>query len=258
MKIIEVNPFLIAVLVVVWGVSVGFSKIGYENKITKLQSTIKEKDNQIECLKQDLDELSISKCFKVDVTAYSPTKRETDSTPFITASNKRVQEGYIAISRDLEPYLKFGDQVYIEGLGTYEVQDRMNKRWRNKVDVFFCNTKDAWKFGKLKNLKMWKLGCNMKKKKTLFDKAVEKGTVPAISLALVAGNLEANEKLTNSIIKDKNKRIEKLEAELAEQKEYVHRIQKRFNHFFFEAPKYESKDGRLLPAKMWLMQEEDF
>ena len=90
----------------------------------------------------------------VDVTAYSPTKRETDSTPFTTASNKRVKEGYIAISRDLEAHLSFGDKVFIEGLGIFEVQDRMNRRWKHRIDLFFFDTKKAINFGKMKK-EMW-------------------------------------------------------------------------------------------------------
>ncbi|MFC1855243.1 hypothetical protein ACFL2A_01695 [Thermodesulfobacteriota bacterium] len=99
----------------------------------------------------------------VDVTAYSPTKRETDSTPFTTASNKRVQEGYIAISRDLEQYLSFGDKVFIKDIGIFEVQDRMNRRWKKRVDLFFFDTKEARIFGKVKK-EMWILE---KKDKTL-------------------------------------------------------------------------------------------
>jgi len=90
----------------------------------------------------------------VDVTAYSPTKRECDSTPFITASNKRVKEGYIAVSRDLEAYVGFGDKVFIKGLGIFEVQDRMNRRWKKRIDLFFFDTKQARRFGKKKR-EMW-------------------------------------------------------------------------------------------------------
>ena len=45
----------------------------------------------------------------VTITAYSPRKGETDNTPFITASNKRVREGIIALSRDLEEELSIED-----------------------------------------------------------------------------------------------------------------------------------------------------
>ncbi len=102
--------------------------------------------------------------FQVDVTAYSPTVSETDSTPLITASNKMVKEGYIAVSRDLEAYLEFGDKVFIEDIGIFEVQDRMNRRWSKRVDIFFYNTKRAIQFGKVKK-KMWILDSKKHPKK---------------------------------------------------------------------------------------------
>jgi len=88
----------------------------------------------------------------VTITAYSPRKGETDSTPFITASNKRVREGIIAISRDLEEelQLKFGDQIHIEELGVFQFEDRMHKRKKKHVDIFMHDTKRALKFGKQK------------------------------------------------------------------------------------------------------------
>lgn len=88
----------------------------------------------------------------VTVTAYSPRKRETDNTPFVTAFNKRVKMGTIAISRDLEDVhgWRHGDMVHLEGIGTFQVWDRMNKRFKRRVDVFFFKTKDAKRFGRVK------------------------------------------------------------------------------------------------------------
>lgn len=85
----------------------------------------------------------------VTVTAYAPLRAQTDSTPFTTASNQRVRTGICALSRDLEKHLdlEFGDSVHIAGIGTYEFQDRMNKRWKKRVDIFFWKNKDAKKFG---------------------------------------------------------------------------------------------------------------
>ena len=123
----------------------------YEN------SEIKEKKEPVHSY-EIVDSGEIFKNVNVDVTAYSPTVGQTDSTPFTTASNKRVKEGYIAISRDLEDYLTFGDKVFIEDLGIFEVQDRMNRRWQARVDIFFNETKDAIEFGKHKK-KMWILEC---------------------------------------------------------------------------------------------------
>jgi len=84
----------------------------------------------------------------LEVTAYSPTERETDSTPYINASMQRVRAGTVAVSRDLwgEGWV-FGKRVYIEGLGVYEIADLMHVRWKNRVDIFMPKTSWAREFG---------------------------------------------------------------------------------------------------------------
>ena len=94
----------------------------------------------------------------VTVTAYSPRVQETDDTPYITASNTRVAEGTIAVSRDL--WLAgwaFGKKVFIEcasgkkgreeskaGLcGIFLIQDAMNQRYTKRIDIFIHSTKKA-------------------------------------------------------------------------------------------------------------------
>ena len=83
----------------------------------------------------------------VTVTIYHADPKQTDSTPFITASNQTIdslnpaKHRWIAVSRDLEPLgFTFGACVYIEGIseeldGEWEVQDRMNKRWKKRIDL---------------------------------------------------------------------------------------------------------------------------
>lgn len=85
----------------------------------------------------------------VTVSAYSPTEEECDEDPYITAYQKPVKEGTIAISRDLEEELGWGigDKVYLTGLGVFEVWDRMHPRWKKKVDIFFHDTDKAVSFG---------------------------------------------------------------------------------------------------------------
>ena len=89
---------------------------------------------------------------EVEVTAYSPSKAQTDNNPFETASGKIVkpaeleQVGLIAVSRDLikEYGLKWGDTIWI----AFQVEDTMNKRIKNGVDIFFRNQDLARKFGR--------------------------------------------------------------------------------------------------------------
>jgi len=66
-----------------------------------------------------------------------------------TASGKHVKTGYIAVSRDLERKhgLKFGDKVFITGMGEFEIQDRTGLTRRNWVDVYMTSYKKAKRFG---------------------------------------------------------------------------------------------------------------
>ena len=85
----------------------------------------------------------------VTVTAYTACERECDSTPSITASNKQIYLGVIALSRDIEKdfNIVFGDVVHLQGLGHFVFEDRMNKRWKNRVDIYFEDRKEAQAFG---------------------------------------------------------------------------------------------------------------
>lgn len=91
--------------------------------------------------------------FQITLTGYSSTPDQTDSTPFVTASNQRVRPGILALSRDLlRPYnpegpFRFGDEVEIVGVGTFRVEDTMNARWRRRGDVWFPSRNQALKFG---------------------------------------------------------------------------------------------------------------
>jgi 3D (Asp-Asp-Asp) domain-containing protein len=90
---------------------------------------------------------------KVVATGYSSSIFETDSTPFITASNTRTRTGILALSRDLlkrynpgAPF-DFGDRVHVPGLGEFIVEDSMNSRWNNRIDVWFPSRLQALRFG---------------------------------------------------------------------------------------------------------------
>jgi 3D (Asp-Asp-Asp) domain-containing protein len=83
----------------------------------------------------------------VTVTAYSYAGGQYPHN--ITASGRKVKEGMVAVSRDLERNLKlaFGDRVLLHGLGVFEVQDRMAASQRKKVDVFMNTDSKARRFG---------------------------------------------------------------------------------------------------------------
>ncbi len=78
---------------------------------------------------------------RVIATAYISSTSETDSTPFLAAWSNRIRPGMkiIAVSNDLirEFGITNGSKVRISGLsGIYTVRDKMNKRWRRRIDIY--------------------------------------------------------------------------------------------------------------------------
>jgi len=90
---------------------------------------------------------------QVTATAYTSHAGETDDTPTLAAWNEHLKPGMkaIAVSRDLlKAGLTHGTEVSIEGLsGTYQVLDKMNKRWTKRIDIYMgIDTDAARKWGK--------------------------------------------------------------------------------------------------------------
>ena len=84
--------------------------------------------------------------FLMDITAYSSSADETDSTPFITASGTRVRDGVIASNAfPLGTKVKipelFGDKVLT-------IEDRMHERFTDRIDVWMPSKWSALRFGK--------------------------------------------------------------------------------------------------------------
>ncbi|MGB1311356.1 MAG: 3D domain-containing protein [Leucothrix sp.] len=97
----------------------------------------------------------------VTATAYTSHVNQTDSTPNIAAWGDRLKPGMkvIAVSRDmLNVYgLKHRSKVKIKGLdGEYLVLDKMNKRWKKKIDIYMGkDLKKAFKWGRKKVELQW-------------------------------------------------------------------------------------------------------
>ncbi len=82
---------------------------------------------------------------EVWVTAYASVPQETDDTPFITASNKHVADGFIAAN-----FLPFGTKVQIPSLfgdKIFTVEDRMARRMVGYVDIWMPTVSAAKDFG---------------------------------------------------------------------------------------------------------------
>lgn len=86
----------------------------------------------------------------VTITAYTPRPQECDGTPYTTAFMTKIREGIVGLSMDLESDFGFkhGDEITIYGFGTFVFEDRMNKRWKRRVDIFMFSLKEARQFGK--------------------------------------------------------------------------------------------------------------
>jgi len=124
-----------------------------EQEIEIFDAKVEALARQVERLEQDIRALRNSYIYvPVSVSAYNPCPLQTDSTPFITASNQRVRKGIVALSRDLEKEfgLKFGDKVHLLGIGTFVFADRMHRRWKRRVDLFKWSKKKAIQFGRQK------------------------------------------------------------------------------------------------------------
>ena len=82
---------------------------------------------------------------EVWVTAYSSAPEQTDDTPFISASGRRVRTGIMAAN-----FLDFGTRVKIPeyfGEQVFVVEDRMHRRKTDFVDIWMPTKQSALDFG---------------------------------------------------------------------------------------------------------------
>jgi 3D (Asp-Asp-Asp) domain-containing protein len=89
-----------------------------------------------------------------EITAYSPTVAECDTSPLVTASGKRVYVGGIAADLRVLP---FGSIVIIPGYNNGDlctVIDTGGAIRGQKLDVFFWHTQDAVKWGRRRNVQV--------------------------------------------------------------------------------------------------------
>jgi 3D (Asp-Asp-Asp) domain-containing protein len=101
----------------------------------------------------------------LEATAYTSSPRETDRTPYVTATGMRTALGVIAVSRDLLRTLPYGTRVRLKDLGSVQgrgkgrfdylfqnrvfvVADAMHPRMREKLDVWLPDRALALQFGR--------------------------------------------------------------------------------------------------------------
>lgn len=99
---------------------------------------------------------------QMTITAYRSIPSQTDSSPNYTSIGDRTHKGGVAVSRDLltrwKGPINYGDYIYIEGLGIYQVNDVMNdtaydkeshKRFklRQHIDIWVASHDEEKKIG---------------------------------------------------------------------------------------------------------------
>lgn len=91
----------------------------------------------------------------VAVTSYNNDINQTDDTPNVTASNRPVREGMVAVSRDFLSYVKYGDLMYVDCFDRwFIVDDTMNKRFTKRIDIFLFDRKESLKINKKCDVKV--------------------------------------------------------------------------------------------------------
>ncbi len=91
--------------------------------------------------------------YEVIATAFNSVSNQTNKNPAIMAWGDTLKPGMkaIAVSRDLIGLgLVHNTDVSIDGLqGKYKVLDKMNKKWKMKIDIYMgTDIKAAKKWGK--------------------------------------------------------------------------------------------------------------
>lgn len=99
----------------------------------------------------------------VTCTVYNAVPSQTNSDPGHTASMFKLdlrnpyKHKIIAVSRDLLKEFPMGTKVRIEGTsydGVYVVEDKMNKRYKKRIDILINTNMKIGKWGKVKMTKI--------------------------------------------------------------------------------------------------------
>ena len=107
-------------------------------------------EKEVMRLAMELDEALINR-MTVEASGYNAwDPKQTDDSPGITATGYRWKKGdkLIALSRDLLKIIPYKTEVKIQGLGVYQVEDTMNRRYFKTVDIAFDTKHEARKWGR--------------------------------------------------------------------------------------------------------------
>ena len=88
--------------------------------------------------------------YKCDYNCVSSRRISNRWYTLYSASGRFVYEGQVALSRDLfKKGIKYGDKVEIEGLGEFVVEDKMNSRFKDSIDIFSFDRNKGFKVEKV-------------------------------------------------------------------------------------------------------------
>lgn len=93
----------------------------------------------------------------VIITSYNNDPAQTDDSPNVTATNRGVREGIVAVSYDFinKGLIHYGDLLYIDCFDKwYLVEDTMNKRFTKRVDIFLFDKEKSNKINKKCDIKV--------------------------------------------------------------------------------------------------------
>lgn len=128
---------------------------------SELQSQVDSLKQVVNTIENDINTVSKVNISRIVATAYNSFTWQTNDEPFVTSSGERVQDGTLALSRDLiqaETGLMhrmgfnptgtytYGDTVFVVYVKPMVVHDTMNKRYNSRADIWLedYNTAREW------------------------------------------------------------------------------------------------------------------
>lgn len=161
MKTGIITFLLIFILITSLGVVVMFSDKDAEIKPKVEYIATKQDNNNIITISNTFNLSNAEyteRIFKdVIITSYNNDPAQTDDSPNVTATNRGVREGIVAVSYDFinKGLIHYGDLLYIDCFSKwYLVEDTMNKRFTKRVDIFLFDKEKSNKINKKCNIKV--------------------------------------------------------------------------------------------------------
>ena len=147
------NKLLLIIIILLISITyLIYKNLNFEEKRYKLETSLslQEKFNNDLINKININRINT---YFLTLTAYTLTKEECNKDLKNTAIMQKPIAGYTcAVSQDLLKLL--GRKIYIKGFGVFYVNDLMNKRFKNSIDILVGNKKTAFNIGKQFNIEV--------------------------------------------------------------------------------------------------------